>query len=114
MEHEVAIERKLTQLLIGPMAVWMLATVGTGIWSTSTVPSEARSLACAGTGCYAAMVCLTLAGNMPLNAATLRAKAAMDPNQWSGIRKRWNRFHTYRNLLNVAGLTLLALSFAKS
>lgn len=109
MEHEMAVEKRLTQLLVAPMAVWMMSTVATGIWAASSASPRARPLAWAGTGCYAAMVAVTLAGNMPLNAATLRATTAMDHQLWSDIRKRWNRFHTGRNLLNVAGLTLLAL-----
>lgn len=114
MEHELAVEKRLTQLLIGPMAAWMLGTVATGVWSASSASADARPLAWAGTGCYAAMVAVTLAGNMPLNAATLRATSSMDPDLWRETRKRWDQFHTGRNLLNVAGLTLLGLAASRS
>jgi hypothetical protein len=55
------------------------------------------------------MIGLTLAGNMPLNAATLRASADMDSQQWADTRRKWDRLHTARNALNLAGLALLSL-----
>jgi hypothetical protein len=47
-------------------------------------------------------------GNMPLNAATLRAMTNLDPQLWTSTRRRWDRFHTARNLLNPAEVALLA------
>lgn len=114
MEYELAIEKRLTQLFIAPMAAWMTSTVATGIWAASHAHPDARPYLWAGTGCYAAMVAITLAGNMPLNAATLRASATIDQQMWLSIRRRWDRFHTARNLLNIAGLALLATAASRS
>jgi hypothetical protein len=61
---------------------------------------------------YAAMVAITPIGNMPLNAATLRAN--LDPQLWTSTRRRWDRFHTARNLLNPAEVALVAVAAARS
>jgi Domain of unknown function (DUF1772) len=114
MEHELAVEKRLTQLFIAPMAAWMSATVGTGIWAASGSGPRARPYLWAGTGAYAAMVAVTLLGNMPLNAATLRATTSMDDALWTETRRRWDRFHTARNILNGAGLTLLGVAAART
>jgi hypothetical protein len=109
MEHELALEKRLTQMMIGPMALWMIGALAAGIWSASASTPTAKPYAWAGTSCYAAMIGLTLAGNMPLNAATLRASADMDSQQWADTRRKWDRLHTARNALNLTGLALLSL-----
>lgn len=63
---------------------------------------------------YAAMVGITPIGNMPLNAATLRAMTNLDPQLWTSTRRRWDRFHTARNLLNPAEVALVAVAAARS
>lgn len=60
MQHELAVEKRLTQLFIGPMAAWMSTTVGTGIWAASSSQPAARPYLWAGTSSYAAMVAITL------------------------------------------------------
>jgi Domain of unknown function (DUF1772) len=54
--------------------------------------------------CYVAMLAVTFAGNMPVN----RRMLEMDPRTVSGeelleLRRRWDRFHTARNVLNFLG-----------
>ncbi len=54
--------------------------------------------------CYVAMLAVTSAGNMPVN----RRMLEMDPVTVSGeelmeLRRRWDRFHTARNVLNFFG-----------
>ena len=114
MEHEIAVEKRMTQLFIAPMAVWMSATVGSGIVAASRAQPTPRPWLWAGTGCYAAMVAVTLIGNMPLNAATLRATASMDQALWTQTRRRWDRFHAARNMLNLTGLGLIGAAAARS
>jgi uncharacterized membrane protein len=60
----------------------------------------------AGMLCYASMLALTFAGNMPVN----RRMLEMDPDTVSGeelidLRRRWDRFHAVRNALNILGFT---------
>jgi uncharacterized membrane protein len=54
--------------------------------------------------CYVAMLALTFTGNMPVN----RRMLEMDPVTASGeelieLRRRWDRFHAARNVLNLLG-----------
>ena len=54
--------------------------------------------------CYVAMLAVTSAGNMPVN----RRMLEMDPGTVSGeelmeLRRRWDQFHTARNVLNFIG-----------
>jgi uncharacterized membrane protein len=54
--------------------------------------------------CYLVMLAVTFAGNMPVN----RRMLEMDPATTSGeelmeLRRRWDRFHTARNVLNFFG-----------
>jgi uncharacterized membrane protein len=58
----------------------------------------------AGMLCYASMLAVTFAGNMPVN----RRMLEMDPGTVSGeelvgLRRRWDRFHAVRNVLNFLG-----------
>jgi hypothetical protein len=55
--------------------------------------------------CYLAMLVVTFTGNMPANRSTME----LDPENVSrdellALRRRWDRFHALRNLLNAAGL----------
>ena len=55
--------------------------------------------------CYVAMLMLTFAGNMPVN----RRMLEMDPEAASSeelmeLRRRWDRFHAARNVLNFFGV----------
>src|SRR5215210_2324820 len=54
--------------------------------------------------CYVAMLAVTFAGNIPVN----RRMLEMDPSTISGeelieLRRRWDRFHAARNVLNFLG-----------
>jgi uncharacterized membrane protein len=54
--------------------------------------------------CFMAMLAVTFAGNMPVN----RRMLEMDPGTVSSeelmeLRRRWDRFHTARNVLNFFG-----------
>jgi uncharacterized membrane protein len=56
--------------------------------------------------CYTSMLAVTFAGNMPVN----RRMLEMDPGTVSGeelidLRRRWDRFHAVRNVLNFLGFT---------
>jgi hypothetical protein len=56
--------------------------------------------------CYTSMLAVTVAGNMPVN----RRMLEMDSGTVSGevlieLRRRWDRFHAVRNILNFLGFT---------
>ncbi|MBA3425412.1 MAG: DUF1772 domain-containing protein [Rubrobacter sp.] len=72
--------------------------------------SSAFRFTLSGTSCFVAMLLITLAGNVPIN----RRLLDLPPQEASyreflELRKRWDRLHTLRNLLNIAGLSFSCL-----
>ena len=54
--------------------------------------------------CFIGMMVSTLLGNMPINTRTLElSPEETPPEEWKQLRKRWERLHALRVLLNVAG-----------
>ena len=118
-EAHARAEREITARFGKIMPPFMVAT----IISFIPVLSLARGrgsfrFALAGMICYLAMLAVTFTGNMPVNRSTLE----LDPESVSRealltLRRRWDRFHAARNLLNAVGLVfaiLGALSDAES
>ncbi len=75
--------------------------------ATAATEGPARTLAGAATGCFAAMLVVTFAGNMPVNVAILRWQEPGDPAGWKQLRRRWDRIHTVRILLDITAFGLL-------
>ncbi len=63
----------------------------------------------AGTACFVGMLISTLIGNVPINNRVLEMSAETDEEEFVELRERWDRLHTLRVSLNVAGLALLCL-----
>jgi len=80
------------------------------------VPAEGlddrpQTLAMTAGGCYASMLAITLIGNMPINLRVFRwDEAHGDPEEWRRLRRRWDRLHTGRVLLDTAGFALITLA----
>ena len=54
--------------------------------------------------CYVAMLAVTFAGNMPINRRVLELDAAtVSREEFIELRRRWDRFHAARNVLNFLG-----------
>src|SRR4028119_1824936 len=94
------------------MPFWMTAAI------VSAFPVLARGegrhgtsfrLTLAGMSCFVAMLIVTFGGNMPINREVLELSPDSPPPNWQQLRTRWDRFHTLRNLLNIAGLSCLIL-----
>lgn len=64
------------------------------------------------TGCYAAMLVVTLIGNVPLNTATLQLSEQASEEELKEIRRRWYRLHVLRVALDLNGMVLAALGVA--
>jgi hypothetical protein len=63
----------------------------------------------AAAGCFAVMLGITLALNMPINLPVLRwDDEPGDPERWRRLRRRWDRIHTARVVLDSSGFPLLA------
>lgn len=60
---------------------------------------------------YTAMVAVTLAGNMPINLRVFRwDEEHGDLSEWRTLRRRWDRFHRDRIVLDSAGFVLMTLA----
>lgn len=111
-EAQASAEREITARFGKIMPPFMIATV------VSFVPALSLSrggrsfrFTLAGMLCYVVMLAVTFAGNMPANRRTLD----LDPGRVSrddllSLRRRWDRFHAIRNLLNTAGLVFAILA----
>jgi hypothetical protein len=105
----------------GIMPFYMSATLASflPVLALARAPaSRASRFTLAGMTCFAGMLGITLTGNLPLN-KRIEALPAEEASyeEFRELRGRWDRLHTVRNLLNVAGLVctcLGALSQAES
>jgi hypothetical protein len=55
------------------------------------------------------MLASTLIGNVPINNRVLELSPETDQEEFVELREHWDRLHTLRVLLNVAGLALLCI-----
>ncbi len=100
---EKALYRRFGQIQAPQMAATLAATTAVA----GARAGAAGTLAGAAAGCFAAMLALTFAGNMPINLAVLRWNEPGDPVRWAALRRRWDRIHTVRILLDTTGFGLL-------
>ena len=105
LQAEQAVYRRYGRI----MPFLMTSTVASGIAAASLrdgASLEGR-LTAAATGCYTAMLAITLIGNIPLNKELVALPD--DPTghgRLAELRNKWDRLHTARNLLNLAGFGL--------
>ncbi len=105
LQAEQAVYRRYGRI----MPFLMTSTVMSGIVAASArdrASIEGR-LTRAATGCYSAMLAVTLIGNLPLNKELV---ALLDEPgghaRLAELRDKWDRLHTARNVLNLAGFGL--------
>ncbi len=113
----MTVEHALTRRYLRIMPVLMTGTVASSVAVLVMLPaSEAPTFrfTLLGTICFSAMLAITLVGNMPLNAATLRMRPDVDPNEWELVRGRWDALHSVRILLDVSGFLLLIVGLVES
>ncbi len=109
--EEVAAEREVTRRYGLFMPGLMTLTVVSGFVAARNADGEgARRLLLAGSASYAAMLAITLAGNVPINVRTLRFQDGGDPDEWRRLRSRWDRLHGTRVMLDGAGFTCGAVA----
>jgi Domain of unknown function (DUF1772) len=106
-EAEVHAEQAITRRYGAVMPALMTTTLASGLAAAAGARGRERALLLAGTGSYAAMLAVTLTGNVPLNARTLAFDPSEGPAAWRAVRGRWERLHLARNALNLAGLGAL-------
>ena len=112
LRDEIAAEQAITRRYGYFMPGLMLLTIVSGFAAASQLDSgsDAFALTLAGSACFALMLAITLAGNVPLNLRTLGFDHAGSVDEWRAIRRRWDRLHTARILLDVAGLVCVSLA----
>ena len=107
-------EQALTRRYGRIMPLFMTTTLASYVPVIALEPqrSSRRTLLTAvGMACYTAMLAVTLTRNVPLNNRLLELTPHDTPDQeFLELRARWNRLHTARTLLNVAGLASTALA----
>ena len=89
----------------------MTATVVACFVAAGTLDGDSATLALVAGICFAFMLTITLAGNMPINLRVFRwDEERGDPGEWRQLRRRWDRLHTIRVVLDSAGFALMALA----
>ena len=109
LEHieQVHAEKALYRRFGQVQAPQMAATIALSAAATTVTDGPRRTLTMVATGCFAGMLGLTFAGNMPINVAVLRWQEPGDPARWLQLRRRWDRIHTGRITLDTTAFALL-------
>lgn len=107
---EIESEQALTGRLGKVMPFWMTATLAaTTAAAADRAGDRGFGPAAAAAGATATMLAVTLAGNVPLNRRTMaHPPEGGDAEEWSVIRRRWERLHALRVALDLAALGCLA------
>jgi hypothetical protein len=106
--ERIRAEQELTRRFGEIMPVWMGSTVVSCFLAllSSRGSVEFRSTLL-GTACFAGMLASTRIGNVPINERVLEIDPEKDREEFAELRRRWDRLHTLRVVLNVVGLGFL-------
>lgn len=89
----------------------MTATIVACFTAVGALDGHSAALALMAGLCFATMLAITLIANMPINLRVLRwDEEHGDPDEWRRIRRRWDRIHTVRVVLDSAGFVFIALA----
>jgi anthrone oxygenase-like protein len=104
-------EREITARFGKIMPPFMIATILSFVPMLSmTRDRRPFRFTLAGMTCYAAMLAVTFAGNIPANRRTLDLDPrAVPKDEFLALRRRWDGFHAVRNLLNAVGFVFAIL-----
>ena len=93
----------------------MTSTVVMCFVAAGALDGRPAVLAAVAGACFGSMLAITLIGNMPINVRVLRwDEDSGDPDEWRRLRRRWDRLHTIRAVLDCAGFLLIALAVVGS
>lgn len=103
MQAEQAVYRRYGAI----MPFFMTSTIVSAISVLSLTPDRKSAgfrFTFAGMLCFAVMLLVTLTGNVPINRRLLElSPQGARYEEFLELRRRWDRLHTIRNLLNMAG-----------
>ena len=109
---QIAAEREVYRRYGRVMPIAMNLATFSALPVLSRIPdrrSPAFRWTLSGLACFVAMLAVTLAGNLPINRRILTFPPDGSPAQFRALRRRWDRLHTVRVALDVAGLSFLCL-----
>jgi uncharacterized membrane protein len=108
--ERIRAEQEVTRRYAAIMPFWMSSVVVSCL-PVLVLSRRTRALlpTAAGTACFVGMLASTLIGNVPINNRVLELSPETDQEEFVELREHWDRLHTLRVLLNVAGLALLCI-----
>ncbi|MDQ3721123.1 MAG: DUF1772 domain-containing protein [Actinomycetota bacterium] len=86
----------------------MTATIVLCLVAAGALEGDRATLTLVGGLCFAVMLAITLLGNMPINLRIFRWEDEGDVEEWRRLRRRWDRIHSVRIVLDAAGFGLVA------
>ena len=105
--ERIRAEQGLTRSFAALMPTWMgVAVVSCLLAVLFSRGSAGFRGTLAGAACSVAMLVSTRLGNVPINDRVLQMDPESDREEFEALRERWNRLHTLRVALTVAGLGL--------
>jgi Domain of unknown function (DUF1772) len=108
-DAQVLAEKAMYQRFARVDPFLMTATVVVCFVAAAAQSGRAATLTFAAAGCFAVMLAITLTANMPINLVIFRwDEEAGDPERWRRLRRRWDRIHSVRIVLDSAGFALVA------
>ena len=106
--ERIRAEQEVTRRFAAIMPAWMGSTVVSCVlallFSRGSTGSRSTLL---GTACFVGMLASTRIGNVPINNRVLEIDPEKEQEEFAELRERWDRLHTLRVVLNVAGLGFL-------
>jgi uncharacterized membrane protein len=113
LRSQVEAERALTGLLGAIMPIYMTATLVAVIAAAAVTAGEPGfAFAFAAAVALGAMLAITLTQNVPLNKRTVTFPLDGDERSWLEIRRRWERLHAVRVVLDISAFAFLAAALA--
>lgn len=108
LSAQIQAEQALTAHLGKVMPIYMTGTVLAAVAAAVDWRGEPGfALAVSAAGASVLMLGITLAGNVPVNHQTLAYPRNAAPAGWSAIRRRWEKLHAARVVLDLAAFLAL-------
>ena len=110
VRERIRAEQEVTRRYAAMMPVWMSSAIVSCLPVLALVRGTRAFLpSLAGMLCFLGMLASTTLGNIPINNRVLELSPETDQEEFVELRERWDRLHTFRVVLNLAGLAFLCL-----
>ena len=106
--ERIRAEQEVTRRYGAIMPFWMLSTLASCLPALAlSRGSRGFAPTLLGTACFAGMLLSTLLGNVPINNRVLEMDPDKDGEEFVELRERWDKLHSLRVALDVAGFGML-------